>query len=498
MEQETIDASSASSASSSSVPHARNDSGESAGHAAMTTRGSPNAAVAAASGSDFLLLAAEAYEAAERTQRRADAIRRVANDLANAAAAEAATNNVLQSSASSLLKELRGGPHHDPDAYSGDVVATRMQKQPEQEQQQASTDAQVLASASDVTQVEGEEERSPSARSSNVKNPLLKESAISVDLSTFPGKGSDKGAFKNDDDDVVGPEFVTTKPFAANLSSSLSSKLRPKPPMHAYHDYSDQPDSGKFVRKKTGGVTVPFPEKLMNMLENESVHRPDIVSWSVHGRSFVVRRPRAFALEVMAGYFRQSKITSFQRQLNLYGFRRITQGRDAGAYYHEMFLRGKPHLLAKMVRQKVKGTGHKQPTDVSSEPNFYAMPCLGVATAKIVLPPTSFSLSEGASIRSAEDEQVASPPLSVPHPGLSISSPGMRAATTLRRLSTHSDRPPPPPLSMLSAPPSAAVGVVHGFNPPSDYDARANAAAMTMTTLWSGESDGSTSRMEEI
>lgn len=30
-----------------------------------------------------------------------------------------------------------------------------------------------------------------------------------------------------------------------------------------------------------------------------------------------------------------------------------------------------------MVRQKVKGTGHKQPADVSSEPNFYAMSAVG-------------------------------------------------------------------------------------------------------------------------
>ncbi len=30
----------------------------------------------------------------------------------------------------------------------------------------------------------------------------------------------------------------------------------------------------------------------------------------------------------------------------------------------------------RMVRQKVKGTGHKQPTDVGSEPNFYSMPSL--------------------------------------------------------------------------------------------------------------------------
>ena len=73
-------------------------------------------------------------------------------------------------------------------------------------------------------------------------------------------------------------------------------------------------------------------------------------------------------------YFRQTKLTSFQRQLNLYGFRRITQGADAGAYYHELFLRGRPQLCMRMHRQKVKGTGHKQPADAKTEPNFYAMP----------------------------------------------------------------------------------------------------------------------------
>lgn len=179
----------------------------------------------------------------------------------------------------------------------------------------------------------------------------------------------------------------------AKLQSS-GTGLKP-PPLkhnvpHVYHDYANVPDTIGFVRKKTGGVTQPFPEKLYEMLASESDDSPDgIVSWIPHGRAFIVRKPKKFTSEIMPKYFRQTKLTSFQRQLNLYGFRRITQGADSGAYYHELFLRGRPQLCMRMVRQKVKGTGHKQPTDVGSEPNFYTMPSL----ADLAQPPPSASPS---------------------------------------------------------------------------------------------------------
>ncbi len=144
-------------------------------------------------------------------------------------------------------------------------------------------------------------------------------------------------------------------------SSSSPSKATKRIP-HIYFDYSVVPDTVGYVRKKTGGVTKPFPEKLHEMLESESSDASPIVSWLPHGRAFIVRKPKLFTTQTMPKYFRQTKLTSFQRQLNLYGFRRITRGTDAGAYYHELFLRGRLQLCMKMVRQKVKGTGHKQPT----------------------------------------------------------------------------------------------------------------------------------------
>jgi hypothetical protein len=84
----------------------------------------------------------------------------------------------------------------------------------------------------------------------------------------------------------------------------------------------------------------------------------------------------------MPRYFRQTKLTSFQRQLNLYGFARLTRGSDSGGYYHELFLRGKTFLCKHMVRTKVKGTKFKAASSPEQEPDFFVLPpvCVVVVT----------------------------------------------------------------------------------------------------------------------
>jgi len=151
---------------------------------------------------------------------------------------------------------------------------------------------------------------------------------------------------------------------------------------HDYTDYANVPeedqelppevDANNNLRKRnTGGVISPFPERLHDMLSKTNM--PEVVSWAPHGRCFLVRKPKEFESKVMPLYFNHTKLTSFQRQLNLYGFKRITKGADRGAYYHELFLRGRPKLCTRMRRQKVKGTGQKPLPDPDNEPNFYAM-----------------------------------------------------------------------------------------------------------------------------
>jgi hypothetical protein len=105
-----------------------------------------------------------------------------------------------------------------------------------------------------------------------------------------------------------GPE----SPSSLSTSSPSLKTARKRGVPHVYRDYTNEPDSSGYIRRKTGGVIQPFPDKLHEMLGN--VHEPDVVTWLPHGRAFIVRKPKEFTTRIMPRFFRQTKLTSFQRQ----------------------------------------------------------------------------------------------------------------------------------------------------------------------------------------
>lgn len=127
-----------------------------------------------------------------------------------------------------------------------------------------------------------------------------------------------------------------------------------------------------------GIVSGPFPLKLQTILKIFELEQNDLIKWQPHGRAFSIRNksPKEFQEKVMARFFHNTKVTSFFRQINIYDFVRITSGPDAGCYYHEMFLRGKPLLACRMVRNSVKGakTSKKSSPPIYRVPDFYALP----------------------------------------------------------------------------------------------------------------------------
>ena len=124
-----------------------------------------------------------------------------------------------------------------------------------------------------------------------------------------------------------------------------------------------------------GFMGTNFPARLHDLLTfDEGIS--DIITWLPHGRAWIVLKKPDFVEKVAPSHFSISKFESFTRQVNGWGFKRITQGPDVNAYYHEMFLRGMPHLIQWMKRSTSLQGRRKIRADPRDEPNFYQISSL--------------------------------------------------------------------------------------------------------------------------
>ncbi|KAG1970404.1 heat shock factor protein isoform X2 [Pimephales promelas] len=103
-----------------------------------------------------------------------------------------------------------------------------------------------------------------------------------------------------------------------------------------------------------------FVSKLWALVEAESTN--ELICWSQDGCSFLVQDEQRFSKEVLPLYFKHSNMTSFVRQLNMYGFHKVVH-LDTGLpkaygqvncveFQHEDFQRAQPHLLG-LIHRKV-------------------------------------------------------------------------------------------------------------------------------------------------
>jgi hypothetical protein len=168
---------------------------------------------------------------------------------------------------------------------------------------------------------------------------------------------------------------------ATNVLKALGTSIRGK--TDRYIDVSGLkiPAEEEQPRSVRGGVAEPFPMKLYRMLQDvEEEGKSHIVSFYPHGRAFGIHDMNAFTDEILPKYFsKQSKLVSFVRQLNLYGFLRIHSGLDMGGYYHELFLKGRPELFPFMRRTGATSKGKedrrkcKDRNVPAIQSDFYAM-----------------------------------------------------------------------------------------------------------------------------
>ncbi|KYO38350.1 heat shock factor protein 3 isoform X2 [Alligator mississippiensis] len=101
-----------------------------------------------------------------------------------------------------------------------------------------------------------------------------------------------------------------------------------------------------------------FLAKLWALVEDPG--SDDVICWSQNGQNFCILDEQRFAKELLPKYFKHNNLSSFIRQLNMYGFRKVialengmimAEKSSVIEFQHPYFKQGKAHLLENIKRK---------------------------------------------------------------------------------------------------------------------------------------------------
>uniref|UniRef100_A0A0E0KAR4 HSF-type DNA-binding domain-containing protein n=1 Tax=Oryza punctata TaxID=4537 RepID=A0A0E0KAR4_ORYPU len=126
--------------------------------------------------------------------------------------------------------------------------------------------------------------------------------------------------------------------------------------------------SGDGGASTANGPVVPKPSEVAPFLTKvyEMVSDPatdNVISWAEGGGSFVIWDSHAFERDLHR-HFKHSNFTSFIRQLNTYGFRKVHP--DRWEWANEGFIMGQKHLLKTIKRRKK--SSQEAPSEIQKAP----------------------------------------------------------------------------------------------------------------------------------
>ncbi|XP_057748867.1 heat stress transcription factor B-2a-like [Arachis stenosperma] len=127
--------------------------------------------------------------------------------------------------------------------------------------------------------------------------------------------------------------------------------------------------SGQVGQSLRPRCPAPFLLKTYDLLEEsgDGGSGGKIVSWNGDGSGFIVWSPAEFSELTLPRYFKHNNFSSFIRQLNTYGFKKISSKR--WEFKHEKFQRGCRDMLVEITRKKCEPSVFPSYLKSSSEEN---------------------------------------------------------------------------------------------------------------------------------
>ncbi|KAL7634099.1 UNVERIFIED_CONTAM: hypothetical protein RMT77_015427 [Armadillidium vulgare] len=112
-----------------------------------------------------------------------------------------------------------------------------------------------------------------------------------------------------------------------------------------------------------GTSSAAFLNKLWKLVNDPLTD--DLIRWSPKGKSFIITDQTRFTQDLVPKYFKHNNMQSFIRQLNLYGFRKLSSvesgslSPDKGEieFFHPNFIRGEKELIDQIKRKSQNTRG---------------------------------------------------------------------------------------------------------------------------------------------
>lgn len=114
------------------------------------------------------------------------------------------------------------------------------------------------------------------------------------------------------------------------------------------------------------------PEDIRDMLDQAKAERADhVVSWLLHGRAFAIHNRSEFMERFLPRFFNVKKFEYFSDVIRNWGFVRLRESNDKGAFYHKLFRRDDPRATLHLSRKQMKASMSEWRTPDDKEPDLY-------------------------------------------------------------------------------------------------------------------------------